>query len=245
MRTTGPGQVLFAVSFIGLGILSLGSGDFAMNWQPVPPNIPWREPLAYLSGIMLLGAGLGMFFERARAAATLVLTLNLAVWLVFLRLPPVAVDPANVAQWLGFGETLMLVAAGWILVAPQRARIAQILFGIALLPVGLSHLVYAQQTAALIPAWLPWRVPLAYVTGIAHMAAGVALVSGVRARLAATLEGVMLALFALLVWAPRIAAAPTNRFSATAFLITIASAGAAGIAAFEISRSTASRTTSS
>jgi hypothetical protein len=53
MRVTGPGHLIYATAFAGLGVLSLTSGDFAMNWQPVPAWVPWREPLAYASMLSL------------------------------------------------------------------------------------------------------------------------------------------------------------------------------------------------
>ena len=82
-------------------------------------------------------------------------------------------------------------------------------------------------TTDLIPTWLPFRVALTYITGLGHIAAGIGILFGIFPRLAATLEAIMLALFAVLVWAPRVAAAPTNRFPATALLITTAISGAA------------------
>jgi uncharacterized membrane protein len=74
--------MVFAVSFAGLGVLSLISGDFALNWQPVPAWVPWRQALAYASGLALLAGGLGMRLRRTARLATLVLTINVLLWLV-------------------------------------------------------------------------------------------------------------------------------------------------------------------
>jgi len=49
--------------------------------------------------------------------------------------------------------------------------------------------------------------------------------------LAATLEAALLGLFTVLVWAPRVAAAPTSRLPATALLISAATMGAACVMA--------------
>src|SRR5439155_17912482 len=88
----------------------------------------------------------------------------------------------------------------------------------------------------LIPTWVPLRIFLTYVTGLGHIAAGLGLLFMVLPRLAATLEAIMLAIFAVVVWAPRIAAAPTGRLQATAFLITTAISGAAWIIAGSLER---------
>jgi uncharacterized membrane protein len=247
MRVTGLGHLLFAAGFAGLGVLSLGSGDFALNWQPVPAWVPWREALAYASGFMLLTSGLGLLVKRTATLSATVLTINLLIWLVLLRAPRVMANPASESRWLGFGETMMLVAGGWLLVvsfsgqegtlsgnlaaADRHVRIAQVLFAVSLPVVGLSHFTSVQGTAALVPAWLPAHIALAYLTGAAHTAAGVGLLLAVVPRLAATLEAIMISLFTLLVWVPRVAAAPTIRFEWTAMLVSTALAAAGWIVA--------------
>src|SRR5262249_9773045 len=76
------------------------------------------------------------------------------------------------------------------------------IFGIALLPIGLSHFFYAKPTAEMVPAWLPLRPEWVYLTGSAHLAAGLAVLFRVYTRLAATLEALMITLFTFLVWVP-------------------------------------------
>jgi len=93
--------------------------------------------------------------------------------------------------------------------------------------IGLSHFVYLEATVSLIPAYLPNREFFAWLTGAGHIAAGFAVLFGVLPRLAAVLEGIMMGLFALMVWAPKVAAHPTSRFLWTAFLISVAMAAAA------------------
>jgi hypothetical protein len=83
----------------------------------------------------------------------------------------------------------------------------------------------------MVPAWLPGRVGLAYLTGAAHVAAGISLLLGVVPSLAATLEAIMLSLFTLLVWVPRVIAAPASRAEWTAMLVSGALTGAAWIVA--------------
>jgi uncharacterized membrane protein len=70
---------------------------------------------------------------------------------------------------------------------------------------GAAHLGYPALTASLVPAWLPWHLAWVYLTAATYIAAGIALVVGRCARLAAALSAAQMALFGLLVWLPRIA----------------------------------------
>ena len=243
MRVVSPGHVLFAGGLAGLGILSLISGDFALNWQPVPASVPWREHLAHASGLVLCAGGLGMLLKRTATLSALVLTMYALVWLVLLRVPHVVMNPTTEIVWLGFAENLALLAGGWILlvslatpehgphvkrVAGDRSvRIARVLYAVALPLIGLSHFVYVQGTAALVPAWLPNRVALAYLTGAGQIVAGVGLLVAILPRAAATLEALLLSSFTLLVWVPRVLADPATRFPWTALFVSAAITGAA------------------
>jgi uncharacterized membrane protein len=243
----GVGHVLFACGLAGLGVLSLISADFALSWQPVPAWVPWRQLLALVSGAVLLAGGLGLLVKGSAAPSALLLTIDVAMWLLLLHAPRVAAHPSNVGVWLGLSENLVLVVGGWILLfsltaterranakifaTDQSVRVARFLYAAALPVIGLSHFVYVEATTALVPTWLPNRVGLAYLTGAAHMAAGVGLLLAVVPRLAATLEAMMISLFTLLVWVPRVAAVPASRPDWTALFVSSALAGAAWIVA--------------
>src|SRR5712664_855273 len=154
-RSQQPALTLFAIGMIGLGILALIYGDFALVWQPVAPWIPGRTLLAYASGLIMLLGGIGLLFRATAASSIRILFPYLIIWLL-LKVPALAVAPQIEAVWLGFGEIAVLMAGGWVLFArlaglredsllafatgENGVRFARILFAISLLPIGLSHL---------------------------------------------------------------------------------------------------------
>ena len=240
-------RVFFALGLIGLGILSLVYGDFALQWQPVPPWVPGRTSLAYASGALMVVMGAGLLSRRTAGRASGVLFVYLLLWLLMLKLPPTVMAPLVEVNWLGSGEIAMILAAGWVLFATDREqressnvtfatdergmRIARYLFALALIPVGLSHFVYAPQTLGFVPAWLPFRTGWAYLGGAGHIAAGLGVLFGVVPRLAATLEAAMIGVFTALVWVPLVVASPTSQLQWTGLVVSWTIGAAAWVVA--------------
>jgi uncharacterized membrane protein len=248
-RSQQPALTLFAVGMIGLGILALIYGDFALVWQPVAAWVPGRTGLAYTSGLVMLLGGAGLLFRATATLSAQILFPYLIGWLL-LKVPALVVAPQMEAVWLGFGELAVLLAGGWTLfavLAELRERslftfatgengigIARILFAVSLIPIGLSHILYVKETANLVPAWLPFRAGWAYVTGVGQIACGIGVLFSIYPRVAAAAEAGMLSLFTLLVWGPAILAAPKTRLPWTAFFISWAITAGAWVVALNI-----------
>src|SRR5271168_4992259 len=78
--TSNLGIYAYAAGAIFLGLLGLASGDFATTWQRVGPNVPFREPLAYLTAFIELAAGLALLWRRTARAGALTLTVVYSVF---------------------------------------------------------------------------------------------------------------------------------------------------------------------
>lgn len=225
---------LFVAGLIGLGVLALIFGDFALVWQPVPGWIPARKLIAYASGVLMLLIAAGLLSPRTRALAVRVLFPYLFLWSL-LKVPDVVAHPLIEASWLGLGELTLLLSGGWTLFAalselpessPFRSlagdrglRMARYLFALSIIPIGLSHLVYLQVTAGYVPSWLPFRTFWAALTGAGQIASGLGVLFNVLPSIAAWAEAYQITLYTLLVWLPALVAAGT-RLHWTAFFIS-------------------------
>lgn len=238
-----PAVSLLSVGMMGIGALCVIYRDFAFDWQPVPA-FPGREVLAVLCGLFMIAASAALLLRATAAVAVRVLFPFVLAWLC-LKIPTVLGAPQIEGVWIGFGEIGMLLGGIWVLFARwsklegsaffssltgQRGiRKAQVIFGLAVIPVGLGHVFYVEATTGLVPSWMPFRVGLAYLTGVGQIVCGLGILFALFARMAALTETVMVALFAFLVWGPdtwfattpKIAGTPPGvRFPLTAFLIT-------------------------
>jgi Predicted membrane protein len=213
MRVASWGHAFFAATLIGLGCVGLIQGDFTPTLSGVPKEMPAREILVYLCAVVCLATGIGLLWQRTAAVASRILLIYLLLWLLLFRVYRIFVAPAEVVTWWAWGDTAVMTAAAWVLyvwlAGGSGLRIARVLYGLALIPFGIAHFIYLKQTVAVVPGWLPWHVAVAYVTGGALIAAGVAVAIDVYARLGAVLSAVLMGLFTLLVWVPIVATGPT------------------------------------
>lgn len=251
------GRILFALGLAGLGVLSLNYRSFALVWQPVPELVPHRELFAIISGSILVAGGICLLLPRSARWATFGLTVFLSTW-VALQIPfNIWKHPSSSSAWTTLAETIILISGGWILFGSKTQvgngpdltansvsclnRACQLAFALALPVISISHFVYAFSHPAKVPQWIPFYVGFAFLTGVAHASAGIGILTRIASRLAASLEAVMIGLFALILHLPLIALQPTNRLYWTTLFIATACSGGSFIVASSIPKAAKAR----
>jgi uncharacterized membrane protein YphA (DoxX/SURF4 family) len=246
---------VYGLAAVAFGLAGLSWGDFAAVWQPVPATLPGRTTLAYVVAAVFLLAGLSIQLRRSAALGTLTLTILYSLGVILLHVPVVIARPTVFVTWSGTAEQLALVAGGLVAYAFCRAPPAssatatataqiafcgRLIFGVCLIFFALAHLFYPKATADFVPAWLPPNQMFwAYATAAGHFLAGVAILSGIAARLAARLLTGMFVVFGVLVHAPTLFADPHTHFNWAANAMNFALIASAWVIAASIDPNTA------
>lgn len=228
------GRPVFAASLIGCGAAGIVLRNVVV-YETFPTSSSLHMLVSIGTGALLvaLGAGLVSRFRIPAARGALVILL---LWDLILNAPGLVTAPRNEDSWLEVGMATMVVVGAWLLAGTTRLRAARTIFGLALIPVGLSHFFFWQITLSLVPTWMPAPAFWVALVGVAHLASGLGILFGVFPRLAAMLEAGQLVAFAFLVWLPRVIAPPFKQFNLTEGLGTLLIGAAAWVMADALAR---------
>lgn len=235
------GRRLFIAAIWALGIQALICATAIYELEPLPAWIHHQEVAAYLTGLFLVAVGVGLSTDYLARIAAVVLSSMLLIWILLLHVRLLLPDPA---PDLSFAfETLALAGAAWVLAGrsadssalsarwsaavSRTAHWGRHAFGISLIAFCAVNVIYHDFIASMIPAWIPAHLFWAYFTGFASLAAGVSILSGVWARAALVLTGIMYGSWVLVIHVPYVSAHPHARGMWTDMFITMALAGGA------------------
>jgi uncharacterized membrane protein YphA (DoxX/SURF4 family) len=245
--TMAFGWRVYGLGVMALGIVCLAWGDFDPG-QPMPRDVPDRAALAYAAAVYMIVAGAAIEWRRITAWAAAALTAYYALIVVILMNGRVVLAHyAEFGSYSGAAEQLAIAAGGLILyastakidaaLAARLTRLGRLAFGVCALLFGGAHFFYMDLTTPLVPEWLPPTQEFwAYATGIGHIAAGVAILTNVQARIAAILLTAMFASFTPLVHVPMLLANPYSHMNWSENALNLALIGAAWVVADSLVR---------
>jgi hypothetical protein len=179
-----------------------------------------------VGSVLLTCAGAILSGIRARAAALLLGVLFL-LSAVLLHVPAQLLSGAStLGSWTDAFKALAFAGGAFVIAGmlPKAsdgrglssvAGLLEKLIPLGMYPLaimviifGIDHFLYPMFVATLVPGWIPWHLFWAYFAGVALIASGVGMMVRVTARLAATLLGVMIFLWVLMLHIPRAVADP-------------------------------------
>jgi uncharacterized membrane protein YphA (DoxX/SURF4 family) len=231
------GRILLGLPMFAFGVQYLAYGRLVGGLAPLPEWIAGGRILAYLMGVVLIVLG-AMIVANVRvwlASTVLGWVFVLASCLHLTRGHEALTNGTARTRWL---EPLALGCAAWVLAGAYSAArktkaferwtplVGRIIFALTLLVFGWQHYLYVTFLAALIPAWLPFHVYWIYFTGLAFVAAGLAILARKADDLAGLFLAAMFVVYLLVLHIPRIAQHPGNGDEWSSGFVALAFCGA-------------------
>jgi uncharacterized membrane protein YphA (DoxX/SURF4 family) len=238
--TKAYGRIVFGAAAVLFGVIALMWHD-PDTWQTLTQI--WRVPAGTLIGACLMVAqivgGIAITYPRTARLGSIILGV---IYLLFsLACIPGVIAGASAYERYGgnFFQNFSLLCGAIALYAATEAsapgtptldRVARIGLGVSAISFALGQALYLRVTAGLVPKWIPpSQMFWAILTTIAFALAALAILINIRARLAIYLMTLMLALFAVLVWIPRLIARPNAHFTWSEFALTFLITGASWV----------------
>ena len=217
LKATIYWRIVFGASTMLSGIVSLLWHDSEL-WQRVHSSgLPFARVVAWAIAIALVAGGAAMCYPRTARIASLVLSVVFGLFTLACISDMVAA-PFQPLPYVNFFEQLSIVCGAIAVYASTDAnavrsaaigRAVRLALGVCAISYAWAQLVYLQHTESLVPMWIaPNPMFWTMLTTVAFGLAGFAILINRQARLAMRLMAVMLALFGVLVWVPRIVGHP-------------------------------------
>lgn len=117
---------------------------------------------------------------------------------------------------------VVFLALGLLVIVPEVRQaqgldkilpFGRLFFAVPMAVFGADHFVFAQSIKNIVPSWMPLHAFWVYLVGVALFASALSIIVKRYSKLAATLLGIMLFLFVVLLHIPGILGGPSDRFA--------------------------------
>lgn len=216
-----PGRIIFAIGIIALGVLQFFAKDFIVGRPPSPgwaADIPGKLAWAYISGCLLIIAGLAIIFKIKAGLATIIVGVMILVCSFLLRHIYEMTDWVNAYKSLALSGGAFIVATTFIkkedadpgnfFTNNSLILIGCIFLAHFLIICGIAHFKFDDFVKDLVPVYFQARYFWTYFAGIALLAGGIGLIFKQTRKWTALLSGLMILLWFFLVHIPRAVGTP-------------------------------------
>jgi uncharacterized membrane protein YphA (DoxX/SURF4 family) len=251
VKLSDVGRIFYGTAIAGMGFQTIYADD--LPYMLIPPGHSWISSLTlltYVSGIMLVLAGVCIVFKIKPRPIALLLGFVLLLIFCFYFIPYEFLFASNYMQlgeWDNAEKELALSSGALIIAGSfpktnenfpfrQLSKLISfgpILFSITILSFGIDHYLYAKDVAGYIPTWIPNRIFWAYFAGTALLCSGIAILLKIKLRLGAVLLGTMIFIWVIILHIPKVinAAGAERKGELTSAFLALAYSGIAFVIA--------------
>jgi uncharacterized membrane protein len=229
------GQIFFSLGVIGIGIQQFIYNNFLPVILPRwPAWIPLHFLWAYLVGAIFITAGLLIILKKQPRITATRLGMFFLLFFVFTVIIQLThnyiADLLNFGVWTNTLKEFAFCGSAFVVAVSLPVNRLQTdyepsfieKFENKLLPFGkyslaimvfifgIDHFIYTDYVATLVPSWIPGHIFWTYFAGAALIAAGAGIILNIKARLAATMLGVMLFIWVIILHIPRAIVDPSD-----------------------------------
>jgi len=206
-------NLCFAIPLAVFGAEHLSSARFIM--LGVPSYMPWRLFWAYFVGFVLLSASLSIATKIQVRWSGLLFGIMMFLFVAMVHIPRVLASPGDRIPWTIVVREMSFAGGGWLLAGnamrgqgkSKLITVGGVLIAIAALFFGVEHFLHPAGCPGvplekLMPAWIPGRLLIGYLTGTIPLVAGTIILLTKKKRMAATYLGTWIVLLVLFIYGP-------------------------------------------
>jgi len=217
-----PARIAYAIGLTGMVLPQLFYGQFGPNFFPAWPGLPLTAIWTWLFTLLVIAACTAIIFEKNGRTASLILGgLLLAVYCLGYIPYELIIEPhgSNLGSWADGLEELALAGGAFVVAGtfPKQLNRQTVLiklleklivfgpalFSLTMILFGICHFLYTQYISPMVPAWFPGSAMFwTRFAGVALIGAGVTITVGIKQKLAATLLGIMIFIWLIIIHIP-------------------------------------------
>ena len=210
-------NLYFAAPLAVFGALHLAAAESLMPM--VPSYMPWRLFWAYFFGFALLATSLSIATKIQVRWSGLLFGIAMFLFVAMLDIPGSLASPRDRFGWTLTIREMSFGGGGWILAGnalreqdrgqggSKLITVGRVIIGIAAIFYGIENSLHTANVPGvplekLMPAWIPGRLLIGYLTGAILLVAGASILLARKTRMAATYLGTWIVLLVLFIYGP-------------------------------------------